>query len=164
MSFSQDGQLLAAGGRMPIPIWDVRTGKTFTMLKGDNRSARRVKFSPDGMTLATAGWDKTVRLCDVFTGNEIKEFKVVGELIVKSIAFSPDGKTLASSSWDQTVRLWDAATGTQLRIFKGHIRGALSVSFSPDGKSLASAGGENGIAYVWDVDSITKRSYTISEE
>ena len=58
-----------------------------------------VAFSPDGKTLASAGYDHTVRLWGVFTGQEIRQFAGHQDAVC-AIAFSPDGKTLASASLD----------------------------------------------------------------
>src|SRR5262249_37379593 len=95
-----------------------------------------VACSPDGKRLATGSWDRTVKLWDAATGQELLTLKGHSEAIL-SVAFSPDGKRLATGSQDQTVKLWDAATGQELLTLKGHSNVVRSVAFSPDGKRLA---------------------------
>ena len=90
-----------------------------------------VAFSPGGETLASASYDKSVRLWEVATGNEIQRYQG-HENPVESVAFSPDGKTIASASQDNTIRLWNVSTGACLVILSPLPEGW--VAFSPDGR------------------------------
>ncbi len=102
-----------------------------------------LQYSPDGKYLATASKDKTVKLWDAVTRQQVRQLTGhTGE--VTCVAFSPDSKRLASGSMDATVRLWEVATGSELgKPLRGHTAGVSAVAFSNDGKLLASGGGNS---------------------
>jgi hypothetical protein len=110
-----------------------------------------VALSSDGRILASGSRDKTIKIWNVSTGQEINTLKGHSRS-VNSVAFSPDGKTLASSSRDRdnTIKIWNVATGQKITTLKGHSNLVLSVAFSPDGKTLASGGWDNTIK-IWNV-------------
>jgi WD40 repeat protein len=111
-----------------------------------------VAFSPDGKILASANWDKTVRLWDLASRQPRGEPLTGHNDHVRSVAFSPDGKMLASGSDDRTVRLWDAVSQQPLgEPLTGHRDKVRSVAFSSDGKVLAS-GSDDETIRLWDVD------------
>jgi serine/threonine protein kinase len=118
-------------------------------LHGHEQGITSVAFSPDGKTLASGSWDKTIRLWDTST------WKAIGEPLrghnkeVTSLAFSPDGKTLASVG-DKTIRLWDTSTWKAIgEPLRGHNEMFTRLAFSPDGKTLASGSHDNTIR-LWD--------------
>jgi WD40 repeat protein len=69
--FSPDGRILAAAGR-GLQLWDSTTGRALSPLLSDHgdlmspddgsNSITQMVFSPDGKTIATGGYDHTVRL------------------------------------------------------------------------------------------------------
>jgi WD40 repeat protein len=65
----------------------------------------RLRISPDGSIVATASPDKTARLWDAATGQEIVTLRG-HEAAIYSLAFSPDSKTLVTVSADRTARVW----------------------------------------------------------
>ena len=91
-----------------IRLWDVDTGNIQKTLKIPDFTSTfySIAFSPDGQTLASAGYDATIRLWDVDTGNIQKTLAGHTEE-VNRVAFSSDGHTLVSHSLDGTVLVWD---------------------------------------------------------
>ncbi|MFJ8788351.1 hypothetical protein [Streptomyces sp. NPDC102462] len=128
-----------------------------TPLLGHTGAVYLTSFSPKGDVLATASYDRTVRLWDVTDRTRPRPLgkPLTGHSSwVSSAVFSPDGRTLASASDDGTVRLWNVtsprrprALGTPLN---GHDGTVYLVAFSPDGRTLAAAT-DRHVVRLWDV-------------
>ncbi|MFM6131974.1 MAG: tetratricopeptide repeat protein [Sphaerospermopsis kisseleviana] len=108
-----------------------------------------VAISPDGKILASGSDDKTIKLWNIATGEEIQTLTGHSGSI-RTISFSPDGKILASGSSDKTIKLWDIATGEEIQTLTGHSDWIRTISFSPDGKTLAS-GSDDKTVKLWDI-------------
>ena len=119
-------------------------------LEGHTDYVLSVAFSPDGRTIASGSRDRTIRLWNAETGQELQILEGHRNGVT-TVAFSPDGRTLASGSWDDYIMLWDANTGKLLRTLDKHTDGVRAVAFSPDSRTLASGSYDTTIR-LWDVD------------
>ncbi|MFE0101293.1 hypothetical protein [Streptomyces sp. NPDC059009] len=128
-----------------------------TPLIGHTGAVYLTSFSPDGKTLATASYDRTVRLWDV---RDPRHPRALGKPLtghtswVSSAVFSPDGNTLASTGDDGTVRLWDVRNPRHPRALGGPVAGhggtIYLLAFSPDGRTLAAAADDRKV-HLWDM-------------
>src|SRR5262249_19748803 len=107
-----------------------------------------VRFSPDGKTLVSAGWDKTIRLWDLH-GRKHRATLEGHTEFVRDLAFTADGKTLVSSGKDGVIRMWRGDAARRARMLEGHDGLVRALSLSPDDKILASAG-RDGTLNLWD--------------
>jgi WD40 repeat protein len=134
----------------PIQNWEC--DRTF---QGHTRSIRSLAISPDGQILASGSDDKTIKLWQLDTGEELCTLKGHTRPVY-SVAISPDGQILASGSDDKTIKLWQLSTGKKFATltlgnwFSGHSGCVYSVVFSPDGRTLASLS-SGGTIKLWQL-------------
>jgi dipeptidyl aminopeptidase/acylaminoacyl peptidase len=153
VAFTPDGEKVAAGGwDNAVRIYEARTARLLTTLKGHTAVVNSLAFSPDGKTLASCSLDKNIILWDPAKGTETHRLTGHTDWVL-SIAFFPDGKSLASAGKDGTVRIWDVEAGKERQTLKDVLASAPfeAIAVSPDGKTIAS-GSWNWKVYLWDVE------------
>lgn len=98
-------------------------------------SVNSVAFSPNGTCIVSGSEDRTVRLWDSSSGNQLK--KMGGHFgPVSCVAFSSNGQWIVSGG-GITVRLWEVSTGKKVITLEGHVDSVLCVATSPNGEWVA---------------------------
>jgi WD40 repeat protein len=162
VAISDNGKnVITAGGAnqsntdKTIRVWNLESGKLkksqpklmFTF-KGHTSGITALAISPDGETLASCSYDKTIKLWHLKTGTLLKTL-TGHHSWVRAIAFSPDGENLVSgggaldSKTDTNIHLWSLKTGKSTRVISGNPEPISFVSFTPDGKNLLAASETN---------------------
>jgi WD40 repeat protein len=121
-------------------------------LHGHTGPVTQLAWSPDGKLLASAAQDKTVRVWEVATGQELYVLKTdLLSFQMGPVVWSPDGKRLAVDHEDGKAQIVDATTGRKQHTLDagGTASGSLRLIWSPDGKRLATLGGF-GKFILWD--------------
>lgn len=130
-----------------LALLDSRTGEISRILTGHSEPIGTLAFSPNGELLLSESGDRTARLWNVKTGQEVLQIKLKEK--GARVAFSQDGKVIAVATqpvWgsppQSIVGLFDTRTGQLLREFRRSKAGVVGLAFSPDGQTLAIAGGD----------------------
>jgi WD40 repeat protein len=150
LAFSPDGLRLASGpnGRNnDVVIWEILAARIVVRMSGHTETISMVSFSPDGRRILTSAADKTARIWDAATGQQL--MVLAHKERVSHAAYSPDGKRLITTSADKTARIWDPASGQQLLVLSGHNEQVEEAQFSPDGRRVVTAGYDR-TARIWD--------------
>ncbi len=156
LSVNRDGLIASGSNDNTVKLW--RADGTFLRtFNGHTGAVNEVEFSPDGQTIASTGFDRTIRIWDL-EGNtrKIIQTNLPHSDMVSSIAFSPDGQKIAAASTDNTVTVWNVSDGTLSKTLKGHTGRVLEVRFVPHHDLLVSAD-DKGLVIIWNLDSVEQR-------
>ncbi len=140
-----NGELVTAGEDARIAIWRPGEAQPVRILEGHQGPIVSIAVSKDGNSIASASWDRTVRVWAV-AGGTPRVFEG-HQSNVNGTAFTPDGNAVVSAGYDATVRIWPLAGGTSPPTVVTLPTPVNTVSVSRDGEILA-AGADGKIYFV----------------
>ncbi|GFZ21679.1 WD-40 repeat family protein [Actinidia rufa] len=162
MKGSAPERLVSGSDDFTMFLWEPAVSKhPKTRMTGHQQLVNHVYFSPDGQWVASASFDKSVKLWNGITGKFVAAFRGhVGP--VYQISWSADSRLLLSGSKDSTLKLnldvtanlncllqvWDIRTQKLKQDLPGHADEVFAVDWSPDGEKVAS-GGRDRVLKLW---------------
>uniref|UniRef100_A0A0N5AFE0 WD_REPEATS_REGION domain-containing protein n=1 Tax=Syphacia muris TaxID=451379 RepID=A0A0N5AFE0_9BILA len=143
------GEILAsASDDFTIYLWKPSTDKKpFARLTGHQQLVNQVVFSPDARYIASASFDKSIKLWCGRTGKFLLTFRGHVQAVYQ-IAWSSDSRLLVSGSRDSTLKVWDVKKEGLCMDLPGHGDEVYAVDWSPDGVKVAS-GGKDKVLKLW---------------
>ncbi|CAG0882842.1 unnamed protein product [Cyprideis torosa] len=132
--------LVSGSDDFTLFMWLPESSKKSTArMTGHQQLINDVKFSPDARLIASASFDKSIKLWDGRTGKYLASLR--GHVsAVYQIAFSADSRLLVSGSSDSTLKVWKLSSRTLEGDLPGHADEVYAVDWSPDGSRVASGG------------------------
>jgi WD40 repeat protein len=112
-----DGRTVFTGGFAEgadrfVREWDLENDREVRVFGEHDGFRTRLEVSPDGNRLLSSGWDGTLILWDLETGQEIRRFNS-GSLML-DIDMSPDGSMAITPGGGGTAILWDLSLPVEM--------------------------------------------------
>lgn len=151
--FSPDYQtitLASLSGR--ISTYSIESGDLINSITAHYAPVISLAFSPDGKILASGGYDETINLWTLPTGERLHSYNSYYDLralrALSSLAFNPDGKTLLAGGWKE-ISIFniehsiDRERPDDRTSFQVKVAFINSISFSSDGQTVILGGFDN---------------------
>jgi WD40 repeat protein len=167
VDLSADGRLLLTGlFNGDIVLWNTNSGDEIQRFSGHTDVVTRALLSQDETQIFSGSLDRTLRLWDAETGEQILNIETPGAIL--NVALSADGKRGVSSSADETaaddpndvvdrtIRVWNLELGLELAHFEPESGFVRAVDFSPDARYVASGtwnSADGGVVQLWSMSS-----------
>jgi WD40 repeat protein len=152
VAFSADGSRIAAGCAKGssdeesnlIRVWETGSGREVARLRGHTGDVRWVSFAPSGKTIASAGFDGTIRTWDIDNQKQIRSIMAHKGGYAERVFFLSGDQQLVSCGGNTngqsgSLAIWNAKDGKEIRAWHGGgANGLISLAVSPNGTQFAS--------------------------
>lgn len=134
----------------PAPVVRARpTGTVVCSFRGHRNPVHSLTWSPDSRRIFSVSNEKTVRIWEAMTGNELQSYQDQSDA-ARAVACSWDGSRIATVGADTLIRIWDVATNRLIGTYEGHQGNMVNaIAWSPTQPYLASTAADGSI-HVWD--------------
>jgi len=159
VSFSGDSQIIAsASSDGTIRLWRISDNSVNRPpIKAYEGFASTVKFSSDGKTIITGGWDKAfdgkIKFWSIDDGNLLKTFDIDSGFL-RSMNLSKDGQHIICAGDSGRVLLLQTNDGkvlTNIQLRDQQDAWAMGARLSPDGQTIASIDSIGNVK-LWNLD------------
>lgn len=144
---------LAATGDVRDQLMSAFATPYTSRLTGHTSDVVAISFAPDSTVLASASWDRTVRLWDIGDAHHPVQLAVLNQPEqLRSVAFGDGGRVLATAG-ERSVRLWDVANRrapAELSTLPDQLSAPTWVAYRPGG--VIATGHADGAARLWNVN------------
>jgi len=123
--------------------------ETYLFAKEHTHSVTSLCFSPDGQFMATASFDKTIKIWQLKNKKCIKTLNA--DDWIYSICYSPGGKHLIAGLGNGTMKIWATNNYECIKSIEAHKDSVMSVTFSQDGFFFLSGSADNTLK-IWDIE------------
>ncbi|TID28535.1 hypothetical protein CANINC_002408 [Pichia inconspicua] len=178
------GEIVVAGSldNFNIQVWSVQTSQLLDELSGHEGPISSLSFGQEtNAKLASASWDKTVRIWDIFGRTQTSEpFDLTSECL--ALSMRPDSKEFSVSTMDGKIACFDIEEGKMIREIDGRkdiLQGRYkddefssknssrgkhfdTIAYSFDGLTLIAAGNNNSICLYDLANEVLLRRFKLS--
>lgn len=140
--------LVSGSDDFTLFLWKPGSEKTpVARMTGHQQLVNDVKFSPDARLVASASFDKSIRVWCGKTGRFLMTLRGHVQAVYQ-VAWAADSRLLVSGSADSTLKLWSMETKKLHTDLPGHGDEVYTVDWSPDGQRVVS-GSKDRLLRIW---------------
>ncbi len=157
IKFSPDGRLIAAGQvNGSITIFELQTGAIHCELSGHTNNVADLVWSPNGLWLASAGRDGSIRTWSIAEKKSVST--ITGLADVRFVDFSPNGAQIACSTFNGLIKVFRQNEGVLAESASFAASGRINaLRYSPDGLHLAVSVFDAGIQLIYPLSGKIER-------
>ena len=155
LDVSPDASKIASGSRDgTVIVWCLETGQRLACPLKQGQSVSSVRFSPAGDRLASAGWDYSIRVWNVFSDAD-QVVTCIPTNPAYSLTWSNDGRRLFAGCFGGSILCFDLSSSTPTMSDSWpdhpHVDSVSTLCLSHNGKFIVSASSSECLVKIWDV-------------
>lgn len=152
LNFKFLDRIVSGSDDFTMILWSpLENDKPIIRMTGHQQLINHVMFSPNSLFIASASFDKSIKLWNGVTGTFLHNFH--GHVAsIYQISWSSDSKYILSASKDSTVKIWNVKSEKETKSCRhnlpGHADEVYCIDWSPDGENAAS-GSKDQRVNIW---------------